>query len=363
MRKGVDLNKLSPEQFAQGLKVLKRQIRTLKKQQMREWLDYLKDAFKGNFDDASWQKLNAEYETKIIKRKKAIDAMMQKATVAQNNYLERNRNRKFMYLGMGGIGAVIVIANIVSGINRSVEEGRNYYINIDEEIVLECGAVFDEKSEAVRCPEQQIAGEYSDYESVELKNNGIVVGKVGTGWSDSVTYAVAEIGGEIEVADGKFTKQVAAIEIPKEKYQTEDYNKEEIAREYGAGTSENFILYNKILQKEVVSKTVRVRWQFAEADLALLDQKNTEWQTAEAERKAAEAAEKAAEASRQAELQQRDSGVSNGSSSSSSRSTSPNSGVKDVVSGYCNDGTYVTGNPSARGAANACYGHKGWRDY
>lgn len=43
--------------------------------------------------------------------------------------------------------------------------------------------------------------------------------------------------------------------------------------------------------------------------------------------------------------------------------TSPNSGVTNTVSGYCNDGTYVTGNPSARGRANACYGHGGWRDY
>ena len=42
---------------------------------------------------------------------------------------------------------------------------------------------------------------------------------------------------------------------------------------------------------------------------------------------------------------------------------SPSSGVDYVVEGYCNDGTYVKGDPSARGSANACYGHKGWRDY
>lgn len=42
---------------------------------------------------------------------------------------------------------------------------------------------------------------------------------------------------------------------------------------------------------------------------------------------------------------------------------SPSSGVTNTVSGYCNDGTYVTGSPSAKGKANACYGHRGWRDY
>lgn len=44
-------------------------------------------------------------------------------------------------------------------------------------------------------------------------------------------------------------------------------------------------------------------------------------------------------------------------------SHSPNSGVNYTVSGYCNDGTLVSGNPSAKGKANVCYGHKGWRDY
>nr|DAW32246.1 MAG TPA: G5 domain [Caudoviricetes sp.] len=48
---------------------------------------------------------------------------------------------------------------------------------------------------------------------------------------------------------------------------------------------------------------------------------------------------------------------------SATNSKSPNSGVTNVVTGYCKDGTLVTGNPSARGKANPCHGHKGWRDY
>lgn len=42
---------------------------------------------------------------------------------------------------------------------------------------------------------------------------------------------------------------------------------------------------------------------------------------------------------------------------------SPSSGVSDVVTDYCNDGTVVTGSPSKRGAANACYGRGGWKNY
>ena len=54
---------------------------------------------------------------------------------------------------------------------------------------------------------------------------------------------------------------------------------------------------------------------------------------------------------------------SNPSNNSSSSNNSPSSGVDYTVSGYCNDGSYVTGDPSAKGRASACYGHGGWRDY
>lgn len=100
---------------------------------------------------------------------------------------------------------------------------------------------------------------------------------------------------------------------------------------------------------------------------------------AEAERKAAEEAkERAAEVAREraaAEERRRASqqqtpkytqtpAYSSGSSTPNrSDSYSPSTGTNTVVSGYCNDGTYVTGNPSTRGKANPCYGHKGWRDY
>ena len=74
-----------------------------------------------------------------------------------------------------------------------------------------------------------------------------------------------------------------------------------------------------------------------------------------------EADKRAAEEAARKQTQQQ--APSNTSSGSSSGNNSPNSGVTSTVSGYCNDGTYVTGNPAARGKANACYGHGGWRDY
>lgn len=88
------------------------------------------------------------------------------------------------------------------------------------------------------------------------------------------------------------------------------------------------------------------------------------------ERAAKEAKERAAAEERRRDSQQQTQKYTpapaySGGSSTPNRSDSysPSTGTNTVVSGYCNDGTYVTGNPSARGKANPCYGHKGWRDY
>lgn len=44
----------------------------------------------------------------------------------------------------------------------------------------------------------------------------------------------------------------------------------------------------------------------------------------------------------------------------SSTSESNHESIDEMTSGYCVDGTYVTGIPSAKGKANVCYGHGGW---
>ena len=154
----------------------------------------------------------------------------------------------------------------------------------------------------------------------------------------------------------------------------------------------------------MVEKTAHIRYKLTDEDLKLISDRNIEWKKQEAERKALQEkieAEKKAEAERKAaeeakerateEAKERAAKVakeraaaeerrrasqqqtpkytqtpaySGGSSTPNpSDNYSPSTGTNTIVSGYCNDGTYVTGNPSARGKANPCYGHKGWRDY
>lgn len=269
--------------------------------------------------------------------------------------------------------AMFIIHGIINLVNTSIEEHRIYAINIPEDYTFNCNATWDEKIDSIKCPAQKIDGTYSNYDKAELRG----------GFSS------------VETKGDHFTKEISDHTIDQSLYITENYDEEKV-KDAKNEESITFSLYNTYLNRTVLEKTVHVHYVFTDEDLKLISDRNIEWKKQEAERKAlqekieaekkAEAEEKAAEEAKEravkvareraaAEERRRASqqqtpkytqapAYSGGSSTPNrSDSYSPSTGTNTVVSGYCNDGTYVTGNPSARGKANPCYGHKGWRDY
>ena len=277
--------------------------------------------------------------------------------------------------------AIFIIQGIINLVNTSIEEHRIYAINIPEEHIFNCNATWDEKTSSIKCPEQKIDGTYSKYDKTELR----------------VEYS------DVDTKDNHFAKEILDYTIDPSLYITENYDEEKV-KNTNLETSITFSLYNTYLNRTVLEKTVHIRYILTEEDLKLISDRNTEWKKQEAERKAlqekieaekkAEAERKAAEEARERaaeEAKERAAKVAreraaaeerrrasqqqtpkytpapaySGGSSTPNRSDSysPSTGTNTDVSGYCNDGTYVTGNPSARGKANPCYGHKGWRDY
>ena len=285
--------------------------------------------------------------------------------------------------------AMFIIHGIINLVNTSIEEHRIYAINIPEEHVFNCNATWDENTSSIKCPEQKIDGTYSKYDKTELR----------VGYSD------------VDTKDNHFAKEISDYTIDPSLYITENYDEEKV-KNTNLETSITFSLYNTYLSRTMVEKTVHVRYKLTDEDLKLISDRNTEWKKQEAERKALQEkieAEKKAEAERKAAEEARERAAEeareraaeeakeraakeareraaaeerrrasqqqtpkytpapaySGGSSTPNRSDSysPSTGTNTDVSGYCNDGTYVTGNPSARGKANPCYGHKGWRDY
>lgn len=269
--------------------------------------------------------------------------------------------------------AISIVQGVIKLVNTSIEEHRIYAINIPEEHVFNCNATWDENTNSIKCPEQKIDGTYSKYDKTKLR----------VGYSS------------VDIKDDHFTKEISDYTIDPSLYVTENYDEEKV-KNTNLETSITFSLYNTYLSRTMIEKTVHIRYKLTEEDLKLISDRNTEWKKQEAERKALQEkieAEKKAEAERKAAEEAKERAAKeareraaaeerrrasqqqtprytpapaySGGSSTPNRSDSysPSTGTNTDVSGYCNDGTYVTGNPSARGKANPCYGHKGWRDY
>ena len=309
--------------------------------------------------------------------KEKIDTMMAHATKRQ--WLITHKK----HAAILAVVILLVILWIIGAISNSIERNRDYYIDVDDEITLDCNLWQDAESGNFQCTNGVLAGKFSKYDTAELDGDS-----------------------ELSIDGSSFIYSVASPIISAKQYKTKDYSIDSITGKFKDIKSKLWI-YNTYLRENVLGKSIAVSWRFSDDDIAKLNEANQKWldeerAREEAERQAAEAA-KAAEEQRKAEEAQKaaqeaaekaaaeaaaqraaqqsqntytDTTTQNQAASSTSSNTapstnnssggsnySPNSGVNWVVSGYCNDGTYVTGDPSAKGRANACYGHKGWRDY
>lgn len=217
-----------------------------------------------------------------------------------------------------------------------------YYIDVKESFTFDCNAVYDETENAIRCTEQEISGKYSARDNIKLMSGDT----------------------ELTSSDGNFRSTITAPIIPASEFETETYATTlALEKKYGE-TKEQFILFENGNQK--LSKEVTIRWNITPDDKKLFDNKQDEWKKKqEAEKKAAEqkaAVESSATTTAPAAIPSTTSDGNNNTNNSTTYS-SPSSGVDYVVEGYCVDGTFVKGDPSAKGGANKCYKHGGWRDY
>ena len=240
---------------------------------------------------------------------------------------EKNDKRN-MWIGIGAVGVCVAA---IAGISSSGETPK---IEIDDNFTFDCNAIYDETNNIIKCTDQEISGTYSAKDNIKLMSGDT----------------------ELTTSDGNFSKMITAPTIPASEFETDTYVTTLILEKKYGETKEQFALLENGEQK--LDKEVTIKWNITTDDKKLFDSKQDEWR----ERKKAE--QKAAtEATTTPASTINATPATTQSNSSSSTNSSPDSGVDDIVEGYCNDGTFVRGNPAAKGAANKCYGHDGWRDY
>lgn len=162
------------------------------------------------------------------------------------------------------------------------EESRDYFIKV-EDVNADCVATFNSSTDSLGCNKIKISGEFSKYETVELRESFS---------SDD----------SLDVNGGKFEKNKESSFGLYQFYSRDNYNPQDTNFFEEKVT---FEIFNKVLNKVVKSKTITIRYNLTDEDKNLFVNKFNEYKNkkqAEAEeqqRKQAE--EKAAQEKKEAE--------------------------------------------------------------
>lgn len=242
---------------------------------------------------------------------------------------------------------------------------RNYWIDLDlpvtgEDVVIDCGLIpsanassssenYEGQDEVFKCRSQIISGRYSDYPSTKLTS--------------------VELGDQLQLDGTAFSFTYApSVSVDQRFWETDDLENK-LSNELASETI-NLTIYNDRLSSEVAGRSIHLVVKLNDEDEALIKQYQERYKAyqqqladEETERETSEPAANTASTMPNTSTNTTGTVTNTNTSSSSNVNSSPSSDVNYQVSGYCIDGTFVTGDPSARGGANACYGHGGWRDY
>lgn len=259
------------------------------------------------------------------------------------------KNRAILKKVAVGVCIFVVAYAVMATILESVERNRDYIIDVDSEYNFACNLTYDATQDKLSCAERTIDRTYSSYSTTELHSSE-------SGMST---------GGD------EFSIKPPIVEISADNYETDSYSHDAITKKFGK-TTVDLSIYNNYFDEDVANKTVTINWQFSDSDLVVIDTKNVEWKTAEAQkkveaeaariaaeqaeaqRKAEEEAKRAAEAAAQQAAQQAQSvqyHSNNGSSgSTSSTSSGANTGTHVPSTAQSSDSVYYQNCDAVRAA-------------
>ena len=142
---------------------------------------------------------------------------------------------------------------IIGAINNSIERNRDYYIDIDDEIILNCNLWQDAESGNFQCSNGILTGKFSKYDTAELNGDS-----------------------ELSIDGGNFTYNVASPIISADQYKTKDYSIDSITGKFKDVKSKLWI-YNTYLRENVLEKSLAVSRRFSGDDIAKLNEANQKW--------------------------------------------------------------------------------------
>ena len=134
------------------------------------------------------------------------------------------------------------------------EESRDYFIKV-EDVNTDCAAIFNSLTDSLGCNKIKISGEFSKYETVELRESFS---------SDN----------SLDVNGGKFEKNKESSFGLYQFYSRDNYNPQDTNFFEEKIT---FEIFNKVLNKVVKSKTITIRYNLTDEDKNLFVNKFNEY--------------------------------------------------------------------------------------
>lgn len=203
--------------------------------------------------------------------------------VIKRKGLGSEKFKLYAKLAFVGVITLTAFAWAENKVQAYTENKRNYYVNASQSTTYECNAYHNNDNNQIYCETRTIEGDFSRYETVQLKveDNGY--------------------GNDPAETDGNRFKESL---YPVIHYQSQEFN----PSSYKDGVKEKrkFVLYNKILKKNVSETTVNISFKINEKDMALITLKHEEWKKSEEARKVKEEADKKAEEAKKAKKAQED---------------------------------------------------------
>lgn len=220
---------------------------------LKKELDRLKADYRDNFD---------KYE-RSEKREKAKSRENRKTDF--NHFYRRNKITIIITtISVSFFVFLIITIRIANTITNSIETGREYYINLQNNYSFDCKAEVSSSGNQIYCKERTLDGTFSNYPSVKFDSE----------------Y-------DITINNNNFSKRVTAY-LPNSFWKVDDFDENSLAS--GFDKEITIKLDNTKLKTTVATAVASIHYNFTDADRALITQKHSEW----VEQKRIEAEEKAA---------------------------------------------------------------------
>lgn len=154
----------------------------------------------------------------------------------------------------------------------ATEKGRDYFIEVEENITADCGLFYNQSSEEFRCKEVAFSGKLSSYETTELRIN-------------DKSYDV-----ETKVDDNNFSITKKSFSPSNFHYKSFSFSIDDIKN---VSADIELSIYNTVLKKDMATKLVHIEYTITDEEAARIKSRYEEYLIEEAERKAEEEKERA----------------------------------------------------------------------